>query len=130
MEKDNTETFNDFVHQCVLKLNIPRYQSPLVDSDQTEYRVGHPILRIIEQYKNDLSNIVISNQNMDRQFSFQEITKPEINQEILNLDSSKVCHELELPAKIIKAVSDIFIELIAYSFRKLRWYLNIIPSKY
>ena len=39
---------------------------------------------------------------------FQEITKSEINQETLNLDSSKACQESDLPTKIIKANSDIF----------------------
>ena len=76
---DIAETINDFVHQCFSKLNIPRYQSPLADSGQTENRIGHPILRIIKQYKNDPSIIVTNNQNIDRQFSFQEITKPELN---------------------------------------------------
>ena len=49
---------------------------------------------------------------MDRRFSFQEITKSETNQEILNLDSSKACQELDIPTKIIKANSDVFIEVI------------------
>ena len=54
----------------------------------------------------------VNNQNMDRQFSFKEITKSEINLEILNLDSSKACQESDLPTKIIKANSDIFTEVI------------------
>ena len=49
---------------------------------------------------------------MDRRFSFQEITKSELNQEVLNLDSSKACQESDLPTKIIKANSDIFTEVI------------------
>ena len=49
---------------------------------------------------------------MDRRFSFQEITKSEINLEILNLNSSKACQESDLPTKIIKANSDIFTEVI------------------
>ena len=44
---------------------------------------------------------------MDRRFSSQEITKSEINQKILNLDSSKACQESDLPTKIIKANFDI-----------------------
>ena len=89
-----------------------RYQDHFTDSDQTENQIEHPILRIIEQYKNHPSIIAINNQNMDRRFSFQEITKSEINQEILNLDSSKACQESDLPTKIIKANSDIFTEAI------------------
>ena len=49
---------------------------------------------------------------MDRRFSFQEITKSEINQEVLNLDISQACQESDLPTKIIKANSDIFTEVI------------------
>ena len=46
---DIAETFNDFFTSVVSNLNIPRYQDPFTDSDQTENRIGHPILRIIEQ---------------------------------------------------------------------------------
>ena len=49
---DIAETLNDFFTSVVSKLNILRYQDLLIDSDQTENGVGHPILRIIEQYKN------------------------------------------------------------------------------
>ena len=49
---------------------------------------------------------------MDRRLSFQEVTKSEINREILNLDSSKASQESDLPTKIIKANSDIFTEVI------------------
>ena len=49
---------------------------------------------------------------MDRRFSFQEITKSEINQKVLNLHSSRACQELDLPTKIIKANYDIFTEVI------------------
>ena len=52
------------------------------------------------------------NQKMNRQFSFQKITKSEINQEILNLDNYKVCQESDLLKKIIKENSDIFTEVI------------------
>ena len=49
---------------------------------------------------------------MDRRSSFQEITKSKINQEILNVNSSKVCQESGLPTNIIKANSSIFIKVI------------------
>ena len=76
-----------------------------------EYRIEHPILNIIEQYKNHPSIIAINNQNMDRRFSFQEITKSEIKQEILNLDSSKACQQSDFQRRF-KANSDIFTEVI------------------
>ena len=45
---DIGETFNDFFTSVVSNLNILRYQDPFTDSDQTENRTEHPILRIIE----------------------------------------------------------------------------------
>ena len=114
LEKNNdlVKTFNDFFTSAVSNSNNPRYQDPFTDSDQTENQVEHPILRILEQYKNLPSMIAINNQNMDRRLSFQEIKKSEINQEILNLDSSKACQESDLPTMIIKVNSDIFTEVI------------------
>ena len=46
---DIAKTCNDFFCSVVSKWNIPRYQHPFFDSDQTENRIGHPILRINEQ---------------------------------------------------------------------------------
>ena len=60
---DIAETFNDFFTSVVSNLNIPHYQDPFIDSDQTENRIGHPILRIIEQYKIHSSIIAVNNQN-------------------------------------------------------------------
>ena len=59
---DIAETFNDFFTCVVSNLNIPLYQDPFTGSDQTENRIGHPILRIIEHYKKHPSIIAINNQ--------------------------------------------------------------------
>ena len=99
----------------VSKFNIPRYQDHFIDSEETESRIEHPILRIIEQYKNHPSIITINNNN---DFSFQDITKSEINQEISSLDSSKVCQKLDRPTNIIKANPDIFTEAIHKDLNK------------
>ena len=98
MDKDlilekNGETFNDFFTSAVSNLIIPCYEDPFTDSDQTENRIEHPIPNITEQYKSHTSTIAINNQNIGRRFSFQELTKFEINQEILNLDNSKACQK-------------------------------------
>ena len=68
LEKNNdiAEIFNDFFTSVASNLNVPRYQDPFIDSDQTENQIGHLILRIIEQYRNHPSIIAINNQNMDR----------------------------------------------------------------
>ena len=114
---DIVEIFNDFF-TSVSNLNIPRYKVPFTDSDQIKNLIEHPILRIIEQNKNHLIIIAINNENVDRRFSFQEITKSEGNQEILNLDSSKACQKSDIPTKIIKANSHIFTEVIYEEFNR------------
>ena len=60
----------NFFTSVVSNLNISIYQDTFIDSDQTENRIGHPILRIIEQYKNHHSIVAINNQNIDKRFSF------------------------------------------------------------
>ena len=45
---DIAETFNDSFTSVISNLNILPYQDPFTDSDQTENRTEHPILRIIE----------------------------------------------------------------------------------
>ena len=69
---DIAETFNDFFPIAVSNLNVPRYQDPFNDSDQTENQIVYPILRIIDQYKSYPSVIAIKNQSMDRTFFFPE----------------------------------------------------------
>ena len=65
LEKNNdiAETFNYVFTSVVSNLNIPHYQDPFINSDQTENRIGHPILRIIEQCKNHSSIIAVNNEN-------------------------------------------------------------------
>ena len=73
-KNDNVaEIFYVFFTNLVSKLNIPHYQDPFINIDQTKNRVGHLILRIIEQYKNHPSIKAINNQNIGRPFSFEEI---------------------------------------------------------
>ena len=60
----------NFFTSVVSNLNISIYQDTFIDGDQTENRIGYPILRIIEQYKNHRSIVAINNQNMDKRFSF------------------------------------------------------------
>ena len=73
------ETFDDSLTSVSLKLNILRYQDLFIDAHQTDSRIGHPVLRIIEQYRKHSNILAINNQNMDRQYSFQKITKLETN---------------------------------------------------
>ena len=63
---DIAETFDDIFASVALSLIILYYQDPFIDSDQTEKRIGHPILRIVEQHKSHSSIIAINNQYVDK----------------------------------------------------------------
>ena len=50
--------------------------------------------------------------NTNKYFKFNSISKPEIEKEILNLDSSKACQDSDTPAKVIKSNLDIFTDAL------------------
>ena len=80
--KNNNSYCGDFwwfFHQCSFKVKYSGLTGSFVDSHQTENRIGHPVLRITEQYKSHSNIIANNNQNMARQNLFQEISKSEIN---------------------------------------------------
>ena len=55
------ETFNNFFTSAVSNLNIILFVDPSVEIDDIE----HPILRIIEQYKNHPSIVTINKKNFE-----------------------------------------------------------------
>ena len=62
-----------------------------------------------------------------KQFSFQPFSKTEIKMEILILDNSKACQESDIPAKVIKANSDVFADILYEIFdRSLE--IGTLPS--
>ena len=52
----------------------------------------------------------------DPQFLFRCVDKDEILKEILNLDASKACQDLDIPSRTIKESADIFIDILHSSF--------------
>ena len=71
------------------------------------------ILRIIEQYKNHPSVVLINEKNLNKQFSFNYILKSDIKKKILNLDVSKASQDSDIPTKIIKMNADVFAKVLS-----------------
>ena len=71
------------------------------------------ILRIIEQYKNHPSVVLINEKNLNKQFSFNYIPKSDIKKKILNLDVSKASQDSDIPTKIIKMNADVFAKVLS-----------------
>ena len=79
LEKNDNiaETFSNFFTSVVSNSNILRlrYQDHFTDSEKTDNRIWHAILRIIEQYNPPppplpTRIVAINNQNIDRRFLF------------------------------------------------------------
>ena len=116
LENDDkiAETFNNFFTSAVSNLNIPLFVDPSMEIDHIE----DPILRIIEQYKNNPSIVAINENNLAKQFSFKYIPKSDVEREILNLDVSKASQDSDIPTKIIKINADIFAEVLCNVFSR------------
>ena len=83
-KNDNaTEVLNKFFINVVSNLNIPKYHDKSVNIDHIE----DPIARSIEQYKNPPSVVAIKSKITNKYFKFNSISKAEVENEMLNLDS-------------------------------------------
>ena len=100
--------FNDYFSNVVSSLSIPEYVDLSVDLDIFE----DPFLKSIEKFKNHQSIISIKNRIWNKGFSFQAISKTDIENEILDMDNSKASQEYDVPTKIIKMNSEIFSEVL------------------
>ena len=109
------ETFNNFFTSAVLNLNILPFVDPSGEIDHIE----DPILRILEQYKSHPSIVAINEKQLNKQFSFDYIPKPDVEREILNLDVSKASQDSYIPTKIIKMNADIFAKVLHNVFNRL-----------
>ena len=114
-KNDNVaQVLNKRFINVVSNLNIPKYQDKSVNIDHIE----DPIARSIEQYKSHPSIVAIKRKSTNKYFKFNSISKAEIVREILNLDSSKACQDFDIPTKVIKSNSDIFIDALYFEFNR------------
>ena len=111
------ESLNSFFSNIVKNLKIPGYRP---HNDSLFENVSDPLLRVILKYRNHPSILTIgevckNKSNKQPLFSFSEITRDEILKEILSLDTTKACQDIDIPTKVLKQNADIFSDfLFAY----------------
>ena len=106
--------FNDFFSSIVSNLNIPQYEDQNVNLDN----IDDPLEIIKEKYKNHPSIVAILDKKFDKSFSFQPVSKEEIEKEILSLRDGKAVQQSDIPTKIVRMNVDIFSELLYFEVYK------------
>ena len=112
--------FNDFFSNIVYNLNIPQYEDQNVNLDN----IDDPLEIIKEKYKNHPSIVAILDKKFDKSFSFQPVSKEEIEKEILALQDEKAVQQSHIPTKIVKMNVDIFSELLYFEIYKAIEFLS------
>ena len=95
------QTLNSFFSNIATNLKIPAS----VDSNSNLENVTDPIIKLILQYRNHPNILAIGEvckEKSDSPFLFIGIDKEEILKEILNLDTSKACQDIDVSTKILK----------------------------
>ena len=103
------EIFNDFFSNAVINLNIPEteYSSTIIAGTNEIVSIA------IERYEHHPSIAKINNiSTTDQTFSFQHVSREEIQKEIANLNPTKASQDNDIPTRIIKENSDILCEFI------------------
>ena len=106
--------FNDFFSSIVSNLNIPHYEDQNVNLEN----IDDPLQVIKEKYKNHPSIVAILDKKFDKSFSFQPVSKEEIEKEILALLDGKAVQQSDIPTKIVKMNVDIFSDLLYFEVYK------------
>ena len=107
-KNDNVaEALNKFFINVVSNLDIPKHHDKSVNNDHIE----DPIARPIEQYKIHPSIIAIKVKDTNKYFKFNSLSKAEVEEEILNLDSSKVCQDSDILIKLSNQIL-IFLQML------------------
>ena len=114
---------NTFFSNIVTNLKIPEY----ADYDPIVNNISDPILKVILSYKNNPSILTIEEvcKKLHKfSFSFSQVGKKDMLEEIQRLDIKKAAQESDIPFRIIKEDSDLFGEYL------LSTYNNAIDKSY
>ena len=104
---------NTFFSNIVISLNVPEYH----DCKGISRNISDPILKAIVKQRNHPTIKAIKRvSNSDDLFSFDNVDREKLFQEISSLDHTKPCQEPDIPTKIIKENADIFSEVLRLSF--------------
>ena len=116
------QTLNSFFSNIVTNLKIPEYKDYDISFNEN---VSDPIIKLILKYRNHPSILTIgevckSKLNKQPLFSFSKVTKNEIVNELLSLDTCKASQDSDIPTKILIENSDIFAELLFANYNALQ----------
>ena len=108
------EILNNFFSNAVNVLEILGFHGavPLADN------ISHPIFRAILKYANHPSTIAIKDLNNTSMFSFSNVSIADGKKEIRKLDPRKATQNTDIPVRILKQNSDIFVNYICDFFNE------------
>ena len=100
------DIFNGFFSNIISELNIPKkYQCFLNDMDSDS------ILSVLSAFKNHPSIKNIKNKKLNSTFSFEKTYTDVVMKVINNLNVAKTCQVNDIPTKVIKINSKIFLQI-------------------
>ena len=114
-EQDTANVLNTFFSNIVTNLKIPEY----ADYDPIANNISDPILKVIIRYRNhpNILNIEeVCKKSHKFSFSFSQVGKKDILEEIQRLDIKKAPQESDIPSRIIKENLDILGGYLLSSF--------------
>ena len=100
---------NNFFSTITQNLKIPQYK----EQDPISASTSDPVMRASVKYRFHPSIIAIKkNCNSSTSFYFSFVDKEDILKEIKNLKANKATQNTDIPTKLIKENSDIFVDFI------------------
>ena len=114
-EKEISETFNHYFIDIANNLGLHQNSEILNNTDH----LNDLSEKAVEKFKDHPSIIEIKkNRLLQSSFSFQKVSKKTIKNLIDHLDVSKSCQKEDIPNKLIKLNSDIFIDFLYENINK------------
>ena len=126
---ETAEVLNNLFSNIVQNLDISRFsnEEPLVSN------TNDATLKVILKYRNHPSILAIRSKCKDKDnFNFIEFDQQQIEKDILKLDVNKASQSSDIPIKVLKEISDIFINFLWNSFNnsiKLSTFPEIIKHE-
>ena len=121
IENDKNTAFilNEFFSNIITTLGIPQYN----ETEPVSHNIGDPLMKAIMKYRLHPSIVAIKkNCNSGLSFSFSQVERHKILNEINNLKTNKATQSTDIPTKLIKENSDIFRDFICGN------YINCVSS--
>ena len=99
---------NNFSSNTIKNLENPQYN----EADTICQNIKDPVIKTIIKYRNPSRVIAIKERCTNSRFSFSFIEKKYILKEIKNLQIKKAPQDSDIPTKLIKNNSDLFVYFI------------------